>query len=150
MYDGNAWHGPGILDALRGVTAAQAAAHPVPGAHSILELAHHVAAWMDESRWRLLGERHREPPMGDFPEAGAPTDEAAWDHARERLALAQRDLVEAARAFDPARLDDPVDPAHQASHTHPTTFAALISGVVQHNAYHAGQVVLLKRALGAA
>jgi len=33
--EGNAWHGPAVLETLQGVTAEQAHAHPIAGAHSI-------------------------------------------------------------------------------------------------------------------
>jgi len=39
-YEGNAWHGPSVREALNGVTPEQAAAHPLSGAHSIWEFAH--------------------------------------------------------------------------------------------------------------
>ena len=44
-FEGEAWHGPSVLALLDGVTAQQAAAHPIPGAHSIWELTLHIAAW---------------------------------------------------------------------------------------------------------
>ena len=47
-FNGQAWHGPSLLSLLAGVTAEQAAAHPVPGAHSIWELTLHIAAWESE------------------------------------------------------------------------------------------------------
>ena len=37
-FDGHAWHGPSVLSILEGITAEQAAAHPLPGTHSIWEL----------------------------------------------------------------------------------------------------------------
>ena len=33
--EGDAWHGPSVLEPLEGVTVKQAAAHPIAGAHSI-------------------------------------------------------------------------------------------------------------------
>ena len=42
--NGEAWHGPAILELMQGVTAANAAATPVAGWHSIWELVHHPAA----------------------------------------------------------------------------------------------------------
>jgi uncharacterized damage-inducible protein DinB len=49
-FEGEAWHGPSVLALLDGVTAQQAAAHPIPGAHSIWELTLHAIARVDESR----------------------------------------------------------------------------------------------------
>lgn len=42
--EGEAWHGPSVLEILEGVTAAQAAAHPIAGAHSIWELVLHLCS----------------------------------------------------------------------------------------------------------
>ena len=44
-FEGEAWHGPSVLALLDGVTAQQAAAHPIPGAHSIWELTMHIEAY---------------------------------------------------------------------------------------------------------
>ena len=37
-FEGTAWHGPSVSEVLAGVTAEQAAAHPIAGAHSIWEI----------------------------------------------------------------------------------------------------------------
>jgi uncharacterized damage-inducible protein DinB len=44
-FEGEAWHGPAVMQILEGITAAQAAAHPASGAHSIWEIVLHIAAW---------------------------------------------------------------------------------------------------------
>ena len=36
-FEGEAWHGPAVLQVLKEVTATQAAAKPIPKAHSIWE-----------------------------------------------------------------------------------------------------------------
>ena len=46
-FQGKAWHGPSLKEALAGITADQAAARPVGNAHSIWELTHHIGAWAD-------------------------------------------------------------------------------------------------------
>jgi uncharacterized damage-inducible protein DinB len=53
-FTGDAWHGDSLLEILNGVTAAQAAARPIPHAHSIWELVLHIAAW-DGAVLRRLG-----------------------------------------------------------------------------------------------
>jgi hypothetical protein len=40
--EGQAWHGPSLRELLDGVTAEQAAARPIPNAHSIWELVNHI------------------------------------------------------------------------------------------------------------
>lgn len=147
MYEGNAWHGPAVLDVLEGITATQAAARPLPNAHSIFELTHHLAAWIGEATARIQGQPAGDPADGDFPLVGNLIDEAAWDAVRARLARRHAAFLDVVAAFDPARLDDPVDPSTSPDRSRPRTFSALIHGVVQHNAYHAGQIMLLRKAI---
>ena len=56
-YEGEAWHGPSVREALAGVSAAQAHARPLNNAHSIWELTHHIAVWENAGRRRLEGDR---------------------------------------------------------------------------------------------
>jgi uncharacterized damage-inducible protein DinB len=147
MYEGNAWHGPAVLDALKGVTATQAAARPVPNAHSIYELTHHMAAWIGEATSRIQGNPAGDPADGDFPARGVPVDDAAWNAARALLARRHAEFCDIVGGLDPARLNDPVDPSTSPDATRPRTFSDLIHGVVQHNAYHTGQIILLKKAI---
>jgi uncharacterized damage-inducible protein DinB len=139
--EGDAWHGPSLRELLTGVTAAQAAARPVPEAHSIWEIVHHVAAWEDAVRRRLAGERVSLTGEGDWPPVHEPT-EAAWVETRDRLAAGGRRLRETIAAFPPARLEELRSDSGQ-------TYYLLIQGVIQHDLYHAGQVGLLRKALAA-
>jgi hypothetical protein len=43
-FEGDAWHGPSVLEALTGVNAKMAAAKPIPTAHSIWEIVEHIGA----------------------------------------------------------------------------------------------------------
>ena len=44
-FRGESWHGPSVLEVLAGVSAEDAAAHPIAGAHSIWEIVLHIRAW---------------------------------------------------------------------------------------------------------
>jgi uncharacterized damage-inducible protein DinB len=147
IYAGNAWHGPSVLEALHDVTTAQAAARPVPDAHSIYELTHHIAAWIGETTSRLQGNPPGNPADGDFPPRSTSVDDDAWADVRARLERRQAELLETVSGFDADRLDDIVNPEHRKESDGPVTFRALLSGLAQHSAYHAGQIVLLKKAL---
>ena len=147
IYEGNAWHGPSLLEAIADVSAAQAGMRPVPDAHSIYELTHHIAAWIGETTSRLHGNAPGSPADGDFPPHAAVIDDAAWADVRSRLERRQAELLEAVSGFDAARLDEAVDPKNRKDADGPVTFRALLSGLAQHSAYHAGQIVLLRKAL---
>src|SRR5688500_12594885 len=105
IYEGNAWHGPSVLEALQDVTARQAAARPVPEAHSIYELTHHIAAWIGETTSRLQGNPPGSPADGDFPPRATVVDDAGWSDARARLERRQAELLETVSVFDASRLD---------------------------------------------
>jgi uncharacterized damage-inducible protein DinB len=147
-HDGDPWHGSPITTNLRGVTAAQAAARPPGGAHSIWELVLHATAWRNEVRRRLTGERFSPVPLeGDWPAAGEPT-EARWRAALRSLDEAHTELVKVVKTLPESRLFEP--PAHRRDPAAGTgvTLYELLHGLAQHDAYHSGQVAIVKRVLG--
>jgi len=138
-FDGEAWHGPSVSEVLAGVTAEQAAAHPVTGAHSIWEIALHICAWERIGRKRI----EEWVPMEVTPEEDWPpvpeTSEHAWKNALNRLRLNHLALEEMIVRLDETRLQDQVPGT-------PYNVYFLIHGVIQHDLYHAGQIALLKKA----
>lgn len=140
-FRGGAWHGPALAQALAGVDAATAGRRPLPTAHSIWEIAHHVTAWIDVARRRIGGETTGGPtPELDWSAPAAGSEEA-WRRTLAALDEAHRSLHATVVGLEDARLDDPVagsDP----------TVRGLLLGVLQHNVYHTGQIVLLKQADG--
>jgi uncharacterized damage-inducible protein DinB len=138
--EGEAWHGPSVLELLAGVSAAQAAAHPIAGAHSIWEIVLHLRSDYDLVLRRLAGDGRQLTAAEDWPACPASTDEN-WQQTVQELKLRNEKLRQAVRDFPAERLDAPLVP--EPPHTAYTTFI----GVTQHNLYHAGQIALLKRAL---
>lgn len=149
-YGGDAWYGSSLRDILKGVTAKHAAARPIGNAHSIWELVLHITAWKREVASRMEGRPAGEPPEGDWPDApaGLEATDTRWTEALERLHAAQVALVSAAGRVTPARLHAPVnDPRNRPLGTGVSHYVTL-HGVTQHDAYHAGQIAILKKALG--
>jgi uncharacterized damage-inducible protein DinB len=136
IHDGDAWHGPSLKETLAGVTAAQAAARPLPNAHSIWELVLHIAAWESVSLNRLAGKPMNEPEEGDFPLV-TDSSEAAWRKTLTQLDETHRRLIEAI-----AGVTD--DGATVAGTDYPVAY--MLRGIVCHHVYHSGQIMLLKKA----
>ena len=134
---GPMWHGPSLDEALAGVSAAQAAAHPVAGAHSILELVLHIRAWATIPRRRLTETIGEATTAEDWPPA-TDTSDAAWRAAIEAMREAYFALAADVRLLD----DDALD-ANVLGRDHPVH--AMLHGVVEHGCYHAGQIALLKK-----
>ena len=137
--EGNSWQGPSIRETLDGIGAADAAAHPVPGAHSAWELLLHVTAWMRAVHARMQGRITELAGDTDWPPVRE-TSETAWQAAFEDLRRSEAELAATLRTLRDDDLSGPV-PNRDYDRYH------LLHGLAQHNAYHAGQMSLLKRAL---
>jgi uncharacterized damage-inducible protein DinB len=143
-HDGDPWHGSPLLKILEGVTASQAAARPIPDAHSIWELVLHVTAWKNEVRRRLSGAPAGDPDEGDWPDAGE-TSAERWREARAGLQRAHDALVAAAGTVPEGKLYEATnDPRNRPLGTG-VSYYVLLHGVVQHDVYHAGQIAILKK-----
>lgn len=143
-FNGNAWHGPALQEVLANVSATQAAARPLAHAHSIWELVLHIAAWQKIALRRMNGEdllnvaeEEDWPPVKD-------NSAAAWKKALQELQNAHQNLCEAV-----ARLRDSDLNRNVRSSDNEHSVYVLLHGVIQHNLYHAGQIVLLRKVLNA-
>ncbi len=138
-FDGEPWYGTALCQLLADVTAERAAAHPIAGLHSIWQEVLHAIAWRQVAIRRLNGE----PVSGlsdaqNWPPTPSPSD-AAWRQTLDELALTQVLLEAAARNLSDERLSEQAPGK-------PYSLYVLLHGVIQHDAYHAGQIALLKKA----
>lgn len=132
--EGN-WAGPGLSQALEGVTVPEAHWRPVSGQHTIAELASHVAYWC---RWVAHHLRPSEfpDPGGDWPEI--PPTREAWERVRADLERAYSDCAAVIRALDPAILDAPA-PEDSGP------WREVLVDLATHISYHAAQIFVLRR-----
>jgi len=140
-FEGGAWHGPAVLQALDGIGAEAAFAHPIAAAHSVWELVLHLGGTYDLVLRRLQGDGRQLTQEEDWPVIVSATADS-WRETVRALHGLNEELRRAVRGFSAQRLDASL--VTEASYTAHTQFI----GVTQHNLYHAGQIVLLKRALG--
>jgi uncharacterized damage-inducible protein DinB len=138
-FDGEAWHGPALMEILADVDAATAAAHPISAGHSIWELVLHVAAWEQVIITRIV--EGKAVTLSDEKNFGHidHVNEAAWRQALDTLQRNHRELIKAASQLTESRLNDPVPGKDY-------NLLFMLMGAAQHAAYHGGQIALLKRA----
>lgn len=136
-FEGPAWSGPSVLEALEGVSATRATRRPIRGAHSIWELTLHIAVWEDVVRRRALGESFNPSDEQDWPAVRVKTP-AAWAAAIRKLKAGHQALREVVAAFDERRLDQPLVPGGNSAYVQ-------FHGAAQHDLYHAGQIAVLKK-----
>ena len=137
-FDGEAWHGPALMEILDGVDAKTAAGRPIPDAHSIWELVLHVAAWEQAIRTRIVERRALQlSDEQNFPRA-TDVSEAAWRQALETLRRGHEQLIETVSGMTESQLSEQVP-----GKPYDTRF--MLMGAAQHAAYHGGQIALLKK-----
>ena len=127
-FYGPAWHGPALREALAGVDAALAASHPLPGAHSIWEIALHLRAWLVEVDQTLRGKPYESMTGAkDWPSAAGQSS-GDWESLPASMEKAEAALEEAVAGL-----------AGEGVHEGDPSPYVLIHGIAQHNAYHAGR-----------
>lgn len=137
-FYGSAWHGPALMELLKDVNAATAAAKPMPDVHSIWELLLHITAWDGAGRQRLAGHKCQLKGQKNFP----PLPESSETEWRKAVVLARQthdSLVREVAGLSSKRLRDTV-PGKRYDFYH------LLHGIAQHELYHAGQIAILKKA----
>jgi hypothetical protein len=138
-YKGPCWHGPALAQNLEGITAAQAAEHPIGEGHSIWELVQHATAWINVVINTLDGQTYAVLPTEQDWAAISAQDDAAWESALEILDSSMDALCGAVAELTDDKLDVLV-PGQDFS------YYWMLNGVVAHNTYHSGQVGILRKA----
>ena len=146
-HAGDPWHGSSRAVLVADVTADEARRRPGSAVHSIWELVLHMTAWTREVTRRLHGGKAADPEMGDWPALPAAPDDRAWRAALAALDEAHVALRDTVRELDSIRLAAPVGDERNAALGTGVTFAQTINGLVQHDAYHSGQIAIVKKLL---
>ena len=137
-FDGEAWHGPALVEVLEGIDASTAASRPMAAAHSIWELVLHITAWEGVVERRIHGEALTLTHEENFGHISAQTEDA-WREAISKLRKTHEKLISTVSSLQESQLTATVPGKHY-------DFAFMLLGAVQHAAYHGGQIALLKKA----
>lgn len=131
-HDQQDWFVP-VKPALDGVTAAQASWKPQGGDHSIGQLANHLLFWNSQQ----LAKFKRATPAtfdGNNDETFNAFDQARWDEVRANLDRVLRELEKLVAGADDKTLQ---------------SWAPTLGRIATHNAYHTGQILILRKMQGA-
>ncbi len=131
-FRGGAWHGPALTEVLHDVDPSLARQSPPGGGHTIFEMVSHIAFSMTSACARIAGEPEDNPDDDWKPQDDGSPD--AWIAALAALEQSYRQLHASVSELNGDALDQPV------SHADPTV-RGLLMGILQHNAYHAGQIM---------
>jgi uncharacterized damage-inducible protein DinB len=133
-WQGPAWHGPSLRESIKHVDAALAAP-------KIWGLWLHAHAWQRAVHAVVCGGAYLSL-TGDenFPPVASATEEA-WKTAQAEMEATMRALAAGVAELSEEKLREKVP-------GQPYSFYVMLHGVGQHNIYHAGQIMLLKRQAG--
>jgi len=130
-------------DAIRGIPPKFRGIQPEGAPHSLWQELEHIRI----ANWDILefsrDARHVSPkwPEGYWPKTAAPPSDAAW---KKSMAQADRDLAEMEKLV----LDPKTDLFAKIPHGDGQTILREALLVADHNAYHVGQIVLIRKLLG--
>ena len=131
-HDQQDWFVP-VKPALEGVTAAQRSWRAQGGDHSIGQLANHLLFWNSQN----LAKIKRVTPAkfdGNNDETFNSFDQARWDEVRQNLDKVLTELEKLVAAADDKTLQ---------------SWAPTLGRIATHNAYHTGQILILRKMQGA-
>ena len=146
-HGGDAWHGTPLRQILAGVDHTDAMARPYDGVQTIWELVLHITAWKNEVRRRVGGAPAGVPAEGDWPAPPDTPDAEAWCAAVDALEDAHRALVATVSRLGEAQVFAPTNDPRERETGQGVSYYVLLHGIAQHDAYHSGQIALLKKAL---
>ncbi|HEY5465194.1 MAG TPA: DinB family protein [Hanamia sp.] len=139
LYNSNPWIDVTILGTLKNISSQQAAKKIAPGRNSIWEIVNHIISWRENALLRVQGNVINTPNNNYFVEI-ADTSETAWQKALERLENSQQQWIAFLKTFDEAEFEKMYPTNKMSYYEH-------IQGILQHDAYHLGQIVLLTKLL---
>jgi len=131
-------------NAIKSLPAELRGKRPKGADHSPWELLEHIRI----AQWDILefarNPQHKSPdfPDGYWPRTQAPADEKAWDKSVRAFRKDLRELCELVA-------DESTDLFARISHGNGQTILREALLTADHNAYHLGQMVLVRRLLGA-
>lgn len=137
LYNGSPWLGVNIIETLENISAEQASKRISPGRNTIWEIVNHVIHWRLNVLRRVQGENIISPehnyilPIKDM-------SETAWKETLNQLKDSQQKWLDFLKNFEEQDFSKIYSNNHMTYYEH-------IHGILQHDAYHLGQVVLLAK-----
>jgi uncharacterized damage-inducible protein DinB len=142
-YDENGWF-VAVRNVLEGVTAEQAAWKPEGTNNSIWESLAHITFYNNAyvQRFKGIDYKYSITDNDETFEAPKQPTEAEWNAEVSKFDSVMRELRALIDAADESKLSE------QVSETNTASWAELLSNINAHNAYHGGQMLLIRKLQG--
>ncbi|QJW90124.1 DinB family protein [Spirosoma taeanense] len=138
-----AWHGPSVVESLRGVTPDMAGRRITPNTHSIAELVFHMTSWRIFCVKKMQGDPTFDitTPEKNFGALPDKIDDFEWEALEMELSLSQEELINELDKRDDDEFLEDIVPGRD------YTYYDMLHGIINHDLYHTGQIMILKKAL---
>lgn len=139
---GNPWHGRSLQALLSEVTPEMALRKPNAESHSIAELVYHIATWREFTISRLQPQKGKDVNYYESID-WRPLDLSktqTWEEGLRLLDESAQKLLAVLETFNDSILQEKVAERKY-------KFKELLYGLVQHEAYHAGQIAYAMKLL---
>lgn len=142
VYEGHPWIAVNLSDTLKNISAEQAAKKVSPQWNSIWQIVNHLTCWRLNMVQRMQLQEVNVPGNYDtnYFDPVEDTSPAAWKRSLEQLADSQRQWL----AYLGKMKDSDLDRVHKESGM---SYYDFVHGILQHDAYHLGQIMLLAKAV---
>lgn len=136
-YNGPAWHGPSVKEVLKDISY-EDALKTVGNAHNIAEVVFHMIAWRNFLINNLKGQENYDVSDTENFQQFEQISESEWIALKDRLENSQEELQELLSKVDDDILNQKIGMRNY-------NFYTLMHGVIHHDLYHLGQIILLKK-----
>ena len=137
LYAGDPWLEVTLVGTLAELSAQQAAHKPSPNWNSIWEITNHLISWRENVLDRVNGKTLQTPENNYFSYV-IDTSDIAWQLALKKLHDSQEAWLEFLDEIQDSEMEK-IYPLNE------HTYADHIHGIIQHDAYHLGQIVMLAK-----
>lgn len=139
LYDGSPWIDINLSSVLKNVSAEQASKRVFKNCNTIWEITNHLIGWRLNVLKRVQ-DKIAASPDNNYFEPVADTSEKNWANTLKRFSDTQKEWTEFLNKAD----SDIFEKVYSSNNM---TYYEHIHGIIQHDAYHLGQIVLLVKQL---
>ncbi|MFN8428581.1 MAG: DinB family protein [Spirosomataceae bacterium] len=137
-FHGGAWHGPSVLELTKGLTVKEVS-YKAGNVHNIAELIYHITSWRIFAVKKMQGDEAYviEDEKLNWGNIGK-IDQFELETLMVELTLSHDELIKELETKTDDFLNKIVPGAEY-------TFFTLLTGIINHDLYHAGQIAILKK-----
>ena len=136
-YNGSPWLDVTIVDTLSELSASEAGKKITANQNSIWEIVNHLIAWRINVLQRMSGEIVKSPSHNYF-QSVKDTSEKEWKQTLRELGNSQQQWIDFLKNLNVDDFDKVYPPNN-------ITYYGHVLGILQHDAYHLGQIILLSK-----